>query len=177
MLIGLVGKKSSGKDTLANFLKENRDFISYAYAEPLKETCRTLFLLTDKQLCDPKEKEALDPRWNKSPRQLFQFIGTDVMRNQFDVDFWVNYFRNWYVENKSRNVVVTDCRFQNEVDAVIQSGGVIIKIVRNTGFSDDHISESGIDNLTGISHTCNNNGSLEDFYHNISIILGIIEGK
>ena len=36
MLIGLVGKKKSGKTTAANYLIEQHDFISFAFASPLK---------------------------------------------------------------------------------------------------------------------------------------------
>ena len=74
MIIGLVGKKGSGKDTMADFLVENYHFKQYAYAEPLKKLCQDLFCLTDAQVNCHALKETIDERWNKSPRQILQQV-------------------------------------------------------------------------------------------------------
>jgi len=166
MLIGLVGKKGSGKDTFANVLKQKSGFITYAYATPLKEACQKLFLLSDEQLHDQTLKETVDKRWDLSPRQIFQIIGTDFIRTHIDSDFWIKHFTLWYKGKSTQNIIVTDCRFQNEIDTIKELGGMIFKIERNTSVEDNHISENGIDNLTNIDIVIKNDSSLED-YHKI----------
>ena len=39
MIIGIIGKKYHGKDTVAEFMKECGNFEQMAFAEPLKEAC------------------------------------------------------------------------------------------------------------------------------------------
>ena len=43
MIIGLVGKKYSGKTTIANYLVTHYDFIEYSIASPLKEIAKILY--------------------------------------------------------------------------------------------------------------------------------------
>lgn len=167
MLIGVVGKKFSGKDTMSNYLRAKYSFLTYAYALPLKQTCKTLFLLSEDQMNDPELKEHIDTRWNKTPRELLQFLGTDIMRNQFDKNFWIKYFNSWYENNKTRRIVVSDCRFQNEVDAILDKGGVVVKVVRKSDDKDSHESEQLIDQITGIHYVIHNDSSLADFYQQI----------
>ena len=81
MLIAILGKKHSGKDTIANFLIEKYGFTKYSFADPLKKGIQAFFNLTDQQLNDQKLKEEIDPRWGVSPRKLFQVIGTDFFQN------------------------------------------------------------------------------------------------
>jgi len=42
VVIGLAGLKGSGKDTVADFLKNKHEFIKYAFAGSLKEACQNL---------------------------------------------------------------------------------------------------------------------------------------
>lgn len=169
MIIGLVGKKFSGKDTLADYLVQNHQFVKYAYAKPIKDACKTIFLVTDEQL-NTNKKEIVDKRWNLTPRKMMQFLGTDTVRNNIDKDFWIKHFKYWYEENKSKNIVITDCRFQNEIDAIKEIGGMIIKINRNTINFDDHISEQGIDQLNNIDLTLDNNLTKDDFFHKFKLL-------
>jgi len=167
MLIGFVGKKGSGKDTIALFLESKKRFTKYAFAEPLKKACKELFLLNDNQLYDPNEKETVDLYWNITPRVMLQMIGTDFIRKQFDANFWIKHFVRWFHINKAQNIVVTDCRFQNEIDIIKELGGIVIKIERKTSIFDDHISEAGIDNLTNIDFIIENNSTKDECYNEL----------
>jgi len=64
-----------------------------------------------------------------TPRWVLQHWGTDVLRNHFHTDIWVA-----SVENKLRqttdNVVITDCRFSNEVNAIKAAGGTTCRVIR-----------------------------------------------
>ena len=70
-LIACCGKKQVGKNTFAD---ECKGFIQYAFAKPLKDTCKVLFLLSDEQLYG-NLKEIQDKRWGKSPREIMQQFG------------------------------------------------------------------------------------------------------
>ena len=61
MIIGIIGQKGTGKDTVADYIVKSNDFKKISYAEPLKKICKELFDLTDEQLNDQHEKEKIDP--------------------------------------------------------------------------------------------------------------------
>lgn len=169
MLIGIIGKKESGKDTFGDYLVKNYQFQKYSFALPLKKVCKELFLLDDTQLVDHTLKETIDIRWNMTPRQMLQKVGTDLIRNNINEDFWIKHFHFWYKQNKG-NIVITDCRFQNEVDIIKELGGIIIKLNRKTNGIDQHISEN-VDTLNNIDYTIDNNETKQVFYQKIDELL------
>lgn len=87
-IIGLAAVARSGKDTVASILLSNDNVAAYALADPLKAGCQHLFGLTDAQTWDDNCKEVIIPRWGRSPRQLFQEVGTEWMRNH-NPEFWL----------------------------------------------------------------------------------------
>jgi hypothetical protein len=83
MIICLIGQKRVGKDTVASMIKSlYPNFKTIALADPIKDIARIMFNFTEEQLYG-NEKEVLDPRWNITPRQVFEQFGTDIM--QFDI--------------------------------------------------------------------------------------------
>lgn len=173
MIIGILGKKGSGKDTSADYIVEKYSYHKYSFAKPLKEICRILFGFTDEQLYGDK-KEVIDPYWKITPRVALQYIGTDLFRNQLknimphiNDDIWVNVFEANHNDN---NVVIADCRFQNEVDKIKKMNGIIIKLIRDTHSIDSHSSEN-IDNVTDFDYIIHNNGSIQDLYNEIDKIM------
>lgn len=171
MIIGLVGKKQVGKDTVAQYLVNYYDFIQHAYAAPLKKACQVLFLLESEQLHVNRLKEQTDPRWGKTPREMMQLVGTDLFRQHVDQDFWVKHMEHWLNEHtdKNKNIVISDVRFQNEADLIRKKGGVLWLIERDTVFHDNHQSET--QHIHHIDTTIVNNTSLDDLYTQINIAL------
>lgn len=162
MLIAVLGRKSSGKDTFANYIINKYGFIKYSFADPLKKGVQNFFNLTDQQLLDEKLKETIDPRWGISPRKLFQIIGTDIFQNVLKEyipelsingrNHWVILFNQWFTSQKSdTNVIIADGRFLHEIEEVKKLGGKVIKIIRpdknnnNINKNDIHLSELEID--------------------------------
>jgi hypothetical protein len=149
MLIGISGLKRSGKDTAANYLVKNYDFIKRPMAYPLKKICKTLFRFSDNQL-NGELKEVPDYRWyGVTPRETMQFIGTDLFRNQLgkimpglDNEIFLDNFRLWYETNKYENVVIPDIRFTNEYNMVKSLGGFVILIDREKKNIVEDIHES-----------------------------------
>lgn len=133
ILIGLVGKKNSGKTTVANYLQE-KGYEEVVFADPLKRVVEIIFGFDyDMLLGDTPEKRHLrntlrDPIWNMTPVQAMQQLGTEVFREHFDKETWVkiaarkiNQFRD-----SGKCVVVSDVRFENEMDVIRRMGGHLI---------------------------------------------------
>ena len=64
-----------------------------------------------------------------TPRWILQYWGTEVCRQGFHDDIWVA-----SVENKLRqakdDIVITDCRFANEIKAIKDAGGITVRVSR-----------------------------------------------
>ena len=139
MLIGFSGKKGSGKSFFADYLVNNKLFIKLSFASPLKEITKILFNLSDEDVKDPIKKELINPKFNASPRELMQWLGTDIMREEFNKKF--NYSGSIWIDSikdkvktlldNNKDVVIDDVRFQNEVDMIHSLGGIVINLRNN----------------------------------------------
>jgi dephospho-CoA kinase len=177
MIVGLIGKKGHGKDTFADYLVKEYGFVKLSFAEPLKRVCKELFLLTDRQLYDCHEKEKVDERWGKSPRQLMQIIGTDILRKYYDEDIWVNLLLKNMEQNLNKNIVICDIRHPNELDAVMSfQKSQDVKIYRierdNYTISDSHITENFQLENNSIEIIKNNN-NLDCLYQKIKTLFQV----
>lgn len=142
MIIGLLGFINSGKGTLATQLVEEHGFKQESFANSLKDACSAIFDWPRKMLegdtTESREwREVVDPWWSEklnipcfSPRFALQYIGTDVLRNNFHQDLWFMSLHNRVRKNLSQNVVISDVRFPNELDFISQNDGLLIKINR-----------------------------------------------
>lgn len=189
MLIGLVGKKNSGKDTFANYLKNKYNFEKYSFAEPLKQILSILFSWDIEKLKGIDEnnrewREKIDHYWSKklnildfSPRKAMQIIGTDLFRDNFNENFWVILMEKKINDQLfKKNIVISDCRFENECKMIKENKGIIILIKRNENnqISDTHKSENIQNIIKYIDYTIENNKKIEDFYENIDILMNKI---
>lgn len=190
-LIGIIGKAGSGKDTTGEHIKKNYNGVGYAFADPIKEICRIMFLFDDEQLYGSK-KEVLDERWGITPREVFQKFGTNMM--QFAVygfmpglidkvpvrQFWIHHFRLWYndfiskPENDNKIVVVTDVRFHHEAELIRELNGTLIKIERPDLRTDSvvyqHSSETSIGDIEA-DVTIVNDKTIEELYQHVDTII------
>lgn len=190
VILGISGLKGSGKDTIADYLVKNHNFVKVSFADALKDGCKAIFGFNDRQLYGDL-KEVVDKNWKITPRQAMQFVGTDLFRNQIrslipwvDDKFWIQCTLNKIkqiqknTETRNKNIVIADVRFENEVDAIRQINGSIVNVTRdNLTYNDtcEHESEKYIDNLI-YAHKIYNNNSLESLYlatENVLTLLGI----
>lgn len=140
MIIGLLGRMSSGKDTVAQELVNTYGFRQDSYASTLKDMTALLFnwdraMLAGETAQSRVTREQVDPWWaeklgipNFTPLVALQLIGTDVFRNSFHTDIWMLSTMARYDNNE--NVVISDCRFPNEVQAIREVGGRIVQVNR-----------------------------------------------
>ena len=142
MIIGLCGFQGSGKDTLANILVNDYGYIRLSFAGILKDVVSILFDWDRDKLEGLTEesrlwREAKDEWWSEkllrdiTPRRMLQEIGTDLFRNNFHCDIWLNCLENKLRKYKNKNVVISDCRFKNEIKMIKKYKGFIFQLNRN----------------------------------------------
>ena len=172
-LIGLTGKARSGKDTIASYLWHSAGFTRIAFADPLKLAAQNIFGLTDGQTFDDELKEVVIERLGMSPRQIFQKLGTEAVRNVFGEDTWL---KRWLVGydlfKDSDDIVVPDFRFENEADLVRSLGGIIVEVRRGPGLlgsTGTHPSELGLLALPDV--IIENHGTLDELYAQVEGVL------
>lgn len=148
-IIGVVGFAGSGKDTVGNELISKYGYSKESFAGTLKDLAAVLFGWP-RDMLEGATKESREWReqpdewweakleWSKhpgrylgprfTPRIALQLMGTDVMRRHFHDDIWII-----SLQNKLRGrdkVVITDCRFPNEIRAIRSMGGRVVRVMR-----------------------------------------------
>lgn len=105
-------------------------------------------------------------------REVLQIVGTEIFRS-IDTEVWVKslFRRDWSMYDI---VIIGDCRFLNEKNAVKNSGGIVIRINRNNKTNDNHASETALDNENDFDFICDNNGTLHDLSRSLLNISEII---
>jgi len=103
-------------------------------------------------------------------REVLQFVGTNLFRNQLDPDVWVqSVYRKKYRDDDI--VIVADCRFPNECDFA-KKQGILISVERETGLATDgHVSETALDSYTNYDYVIDNNGSFDELRCKLNTIL------
>ena len=209
MILGVTGFIASGKDTVADYLCTFHGYRRISFAASLKDAIASIFgwdreLLEGTTKSSREWREQVDPWWSErlgkeiTPRYILQYWGTEVCRNGFHPDIWVA-----SVENKLRkstdNIVITDCRFANEIAAIKNAGGVVCRIERgpnpdwynhalnlNKGptqigwaiakakLNELHVHASEYSSVgLNYDHYLNNNGSIDDLHQQIKSIINL----
>jgi hypothetical protein len=181
-IIGISGRKYSGKDMLGKYLIKNHGYTRLAFADPLKEAAKCIFGFSDEQVYGDK-KEEIDPFWNISPRQVLQYLGTNLLRNnmkeilpEVGTDLWVHVLKRQILQkikkDSSAKFVITDVRFPNEIEFIKSMGGITIKLKRNLKKKNQlytHESEMLIDELE-TDFEFDNNKTKKDLFNQASVI-------
>lgn len=226
MIIGISGKKQSGKDTVGKiiqFLKINncnpyyndkpyseKSFSEYLsnkdneiweikkFSDKLKDIVCLLINCTRQELEDEKFKNtAIGEEWIRmyfdkdfsykkqcfTPRELLQFIGTDLFREKLNPNIWVNSLMCEYKKTIRKTTptfesvttypdwIITDVRFQNEFQAIKDRGGITIRVNRpQLPNCDNHLSETDLDSVI-FDYTIDNNGTIEELIKKVQKVL------
>jgi hypothetical protein len=199
MIIGVCGFIGSGKDTVADYLVNFHEFRRESFANTLKDAVAHAFGW-DRTMLEGRTKQArewreqVDPWWSErlnmphlTPRWILQYWGTEVCRKAFHDDIWIASLEN-KLRNSQDDVVISDCRFPNEIKSIRDQGGTIIWVQRgelpswhiiaakaNLGdaFASEKLKHLGVHASesswvgTKFDAVLDNNGSLEDLYKQI----------
>jgi hypothetical protein len=204
MIIGVCGFIGSGKDTVADYLQNFHEFRRESFASTLKDAVAAVFGW-DRTLLEGRTKEArewreqVDPWWAErlgmptlTPRWILQYWGTEVCRKAFHDDIWIASLEN-KIRNSKDHVVISDCRFPNEIQAIRNAGGKIVWVQRgelpewydlavkaNQGHNHAvqdlkmmkiHASETAWVG-TQFDSIINNNGTIDELYRQAESIIG-----
>ena len=187
--IGFTGRMKAGKDTSANFLKEEflrsdepsiQAFTQLAFADSLKQICMEHLGLTHHQCYDQDGKEEYNKFWGMTNREILQRIGTEAMRNGFHKDVWAKITELRIKDAIKRNAffIITDVRFPNEAETIRRNGGVVVRIIRPNIESNGIVGHASEQDLPGrlIDGTVYNDGSLDDLHKKIKKLIKLTIG-
>jgi hypothetical protein len=202
MIIGVCGFIGSGKDTIADYLTNFHGFRRESFAGTLKDAVAQVFgwdrtMLEGRTKTAREWREQVDPWWaerlnmpNLTPRWVLQYWGTEVCRRAFHDDIWIAALEN-KLRNSKDDIVISDCRFPNEIASIKNAGGIVIRVVRgpepewyewavnankgeNGNFawatSKSKLEKAGIHASetawvgTNFDHVFDNNGSIDDLF-------------
>jgi hypothetical protein len=159
LIVALAGRKQSGKTTCAEFIQQVANATLkplgscsiYNFADSLKQDiCMNILGLTKDQCygTDDQKNELVNCYWNGkqlSAREVMQIVGTDIFRSM-QKNVWSDATIRKIEKDKCSLAIVADCRFPNEVEAIKNAGGFVIKLTRNPHNS-NHESEIALDEI------------------------------
>lgn len=179
VILAFTGPAGAGKSTAAEYLSDHHGFKRTRFADPLKAMVRGFLYTTGVPSSrvermiegDLKEVPTVD-FGGKSPRYVMQTIGTewgrDIICPSLWIDAWTLYAKS-LIASGQRRIVVEDCRFANEVEAVTLMGGLVVEIKAEhggiRGGAGGHVSE-GQDLQADI--TLWNNGPVDIFQERLA---------
>lgn len=168
LLVGLVAKARSGKDTVADRLVNKHNFYKGSFAIPVKEFAIRHFGLTPEELYGNKTEKS---RW------IIQAIGNGC-REEFGKDIWVEKLLKTIAGVET--VVISDVRYINEANCIKARGGYIIKIERPDApqieYGADHPSEMEMGSIIP-NFSLHNDGSLHQLYTRVDGIVSCIKDR
>ena len=179
-IIGIAGKAGSGKDTVAALIAEAEPTTVMSFATPIKEAAMLIFAphgITHDQVYGPSELRNTQIgdlcRPDGEPltvRHVLQTLGTDWGRKCCYPNIWVDLALR-AAQQANALVVFTDCRFDNEFQALHAAGAQLWHVDRpdhTSGLSDQAASHASEQDLSGSllrqlrTHFISNNKTLEN---------------
>jgi hypothetical protein len=167
MIIGITGERQTGKNTLSEYIKSSNIFVLKhkkieikSFAAKLKDITHEIFPLVqngDYYETNAQHKELIIPEYNMSPRDIWIKVGQEL--RAINPNVFVEYLIN-SIASYNKHYIISDVRFQNEIDYLKKAGALIIKLRRNNGL-DKLDSEKQIKNFK-VDIEYDNNNSLVD---------------
>lgn len=152
-LIGISGKKQSGKSSVAEIISMYRpNVVVYNFATELKSQLARMLGVTPDYI----------DRHKDNFRLILQGYGTDYKRKLHGEDYWVKLWKEAVeriIEQSPSSLIVTaDVRFMNEVECIKKMGGEVWRIERLVTIgvpnSDTHESETKLDSFNYQQFDC-----------------------
>ncbi|ELW0836206.1 hypothetical protein ACRYKS_21760 [Escherichia coli] len=139
-IIAINGTIGSGKDTFGETFINN-GYTRMSFATNLKDSVAAIFGW-DREMLEGSTKESRklreepDQYWceklgrdDVSPRWVLQNYGTNILRKYFHNDIWVHSLEK-SMQSVEGNIIITDCRFPNELKMIRSLNGIVIEVQR-----------------------------------------------
>jgi len=130
---------------------------SYSKNSRFEEVAETLLSKTTSILCNLIEEgivkkysvvEGYGNTYRVSIRHILQYMGTEVIRGCVDELFWCEVKRD-PISYQGKTLIIPDCRFQSEVDYILQQPNSSLFVVKNIDLEESdtnkHSSEQFVD--------------------------------
>ena len=172
IIIGLSGKKKTGKNTVATLITNTTKkwVFEVSFGQFLKQEVALACGVTVEHI--NKNKDQFRP--------ILQWWGTDFRRAS-DNDYWLYRMDEMLVqltkEDKAQVVIITDVRFKNEADYIRKLKGSLIRVSRDAGLNDNHISETDLDKYEKWDGIILNTGSMEQLGVEIKDVMNKLKIK
>jgi len=170
IIIGVTGPARSGKNEVAKYLQKYHAFHEDSFAAPIRQACINTLGLKGLEELDVVKQIPQPLFGGKTPREFMQLMGTEFGRNMIYEPIWVDscLARCGGFER----VVISDVRFNNEAEAIIEKNGIIIKVDRPSVRIEQssHQSESGI-RPEYITFEIINDATLDNLYSQIEVTM------
>ena len=173
-IIALTGIKRSGKDVVADYISQNYGYKHVKISSKLKSVVKTAFDLVDDDV-ESSAKDEINKRLGVTPRRLMDFLGTHVF--QYEINKIIpNMGRTYWIKDlldkhKSVPLVISDLRFEHELDQIKQhSPSLILKIDRNNDVDESYVSETEINSLN-YDYKITNDKTLQDLFKTVDKLL------
>lgn len=200
LLIGCSREQLEDNDFKKRELGEGWERFKVTGTNSISTPFKTVYTATQKEAVqETKDFKTFSITKEKlTPRKLLQLIGTECGRQIIHPNIWINalmseykptnncqqhsdglYYTDEHEENEIvpdfPNWLVTDVRFPNEVKAIKDKGGVVIRIERPSLQSNDiHESETSLDSYPFV-YTINNNGTIDELIAQVKELLQILK--
>lgn len=171
--IGISGYARTGKDTIADHLVAQYGYTKESFATPMREALYRLnpdirdmtgLVMRVQQVVELAGWEGAKSH-TPDIRGLMQRMGTEVGREMFGEDFWVDAAIGRVPDGSK--VVFADVRYPNEADAVRSLGGEVWRVSRDGfGPANDHTSENAMDNYK-FDKTFSNGDTVDLLYKSV----------
>lgn len=131
-VIVLCGPQQVGKTTAARSLTKYWGFTQLSFAEPIYEMIAALLGMTVADVRLLPKDAPLPGLANRTLRHALQTLGTEWGRNMMGERIWIDaaILRIQNALLRSQRVVVDDCRFRNEYDAIRSIGARVVRLRR-----------------------------------------------
>lgn len=178
LIVSLSGYAQSGKDSTGNLLVQDFGFRRYSFADRLRECLIQLDPLVEAEGGAVRLTRLLQftNGWDQAKveypevRRLMQVFGTEVGRNLLGQNVWVDTLFRQLEEERPERAVITDCRFENEVRAVILAGGFPVWVKRpGVAPVNSHVSDNALTEGDCVM-TVENDGSPTDLREKVAAL-------
>lgn len=183
--IGLVGRARSGKDTVALHLVEHYGYTRVAFADKMRDAVEALNPIINLNVDGLGWTCSLSvglkmygweglKQYSPDVRGYLQRMGTEVGRDMFGEDFWVD--QALRTASGFEQVVFSDVRYPNEAEKIRGQGGILWRIERDgIEKSNEHTSESLIETIK-VDSVIKNGGTIEELFARVDKLMRKLDG-